>query len=215
VSRDEVAGVVLLRASQALTNLRVRLGGSAGRPPALAPGPFLTLVARVPADPVATVCRDAAAALDGVAAYVYPPRTVHLTVLFLDGVEPEEARPAVIAWAAGRPPLRVATRGIGYSRGSAYLALDGGRALYEARRALARSLRSRRRGPAAIRDRVAVANVARFRAPLTAGAAGRLRRISVPRTRLDLGEVELVQTDKLLSDSATRVLARIALRGRG
>jgi len=206
-----VAGVVLLRASQALTDLSVRLRGNAGRPPALPPGPYLTLVARLPADPVAAVCRDAHAALDGVAAFVYPPHTVHLTVLSLDGLDPEEARRAVLAWAAGRPPVRVATRGVGYSRGSAYLVLDGGRALYEARRALARSLRPRRRGPAAIRDRVAVANFARFRAPLMAGAVERLRRIAVPRTDLDLGEVELVHTDKLLSDSATRALARIAL----
>jgi hypothetical protein len=174
------------------------------------------VVARLPADPVAAVCQDARAALDGVAAFVYPPHTVHLTVLSFEGVdEPDRARPAVLAWAAGRPPLRVVTRGVGYSRGSAYLALDGGRALYEARRALARPFRPRRRGPAAIRDRVAVANFARFRAPLTAGAARRLRRIAIPRTDLDLGELELVHTDKLLSDSATRVLARIKLPGRG
>jgi len=48
---------------------------------------------------------------------------------------------------------------------------------------------------------------------LTDGPFLRLRRISVPRAQLDLGEVELVETDKLLSDSAARVLARIVLPG--
>jgi hypothetical protein len=204
-------GVAVLRIGRRLTDLRVRLLGSAGPPPALAPGPFLTLVSRLGEDSVAELCAGARRALAGFPAHLYPPHTIHLTILFLDGVDPAAARPAVAAWARGRAPLHVRARGIGYARGSAYLALDGGRSLHEARRALARTVGLETGGWASVRNRVAVANFARFRSPLEADVAARLRALPVPPIDLDLAALELVETDKLLSDAATRRLAEVDL----
>jgi hypothetical protein len=201
----------LLRISQAFTCARLLVTGSAGRPPAIDAGPYLTLVARLPEEAVADVCRQAREALAGVPAHVYAPHTVHLTIVAFGNSDPAAVERAVHDWAKGQPPLRLRIAAIGYTNASAYLMLDGGLELHRARRALARAVGLRRAGTAGLRRLVTVANFARFRGPLSREAAARLAAIRVPAIELELSELELVRTDKLLSDRGTIRIAALSL----
>jgi hypothetical protein len=206
------SGLVVVGLGQAMTDFRLRVSGSAGPPPPPSEGPYLSLILRLPEQPLSGACRAASEILDGTGAHLYPPSTVHLTLLSLDdGVDPADVEPALPVWAQGRAPLRVGVRRVGYSTASAFLELRGGEGLLSARRSLARAIGLRRRGLARIRDTVAVANFARFRAPLRREVALRLRRIRLPEEELPLADLELVLTDKVLSDAGTQVLTRVRL----
>jgi 2'-5' RNA ligase len=211
VSWEARSGAALLRISQAFTGARLRVTGSAGRPPAIDAGPYLTLVARLPEEAVADVCRQAREALADVPAHVYTPHTVHLTIVAFGDCDPYAVERAVRDWTKGQPPLRVRIASIGYTNASAYLMLDGGPELREARRALARAAGLRRAGAAGLRRLVTVANFARFRGPLSREAAARLAAIRVPAIEFELSELELVRTDKLLSDVGTTRIAELTL----
>jgi hypothetical protein len=153
-------------------------------------------------------------ALDPGHAY-YAADQLHVTVANLDGLRVPLER--VRRELAAAPPLRLTARGLGVSPGTVLVRvepLDG--AFYRLRR----SLRALGTPPPGVRaavlrpllGRIAFANVVRFSgavSPLFLDELARLR-------RLELGwwtaeEVEIVETDRLLSPAATRVLARIQL----
>jgi hypothetical protein len=204
-------GGALLRIRESLTEARLRVLGSAGPPPGLGGGPFLSVVCRLPGEPTAWVCERVQEALAGTGSRIYPPSTVHLTILDLTGVGRQRANRAVAAWAARQPPLVLSMDRIGYSRASAYVVLRGIPSVMRARAALARSAGR----TSAVRPwdvcGVVLANVACFTAPLRSREAERLRQITPPVSAFRLEAAELVSTDKLLSDAATQQLARVVL----
>ena len=140
---------------------------------------------------------------------------LHVTLANLDGLRvPLERVEDMIAAA---PPLRFAARGLGLSPGTLLLRaepLDG------AFVSLRRSLRALGDAPPGLRaavvrpllGQIAFANVARFSGLVSPAFLREVRRLR----RLELGswtatEVEVVETDRLLSPGATRVLGRIPL----
>jgi hypothetical protein len=204
-------GRLALRALHAGTAARTRLTGAAGLPPRRAAGPFLSCIARLPAPVAAPLCRAVAEAIDP--AGVYPPASVHMTIVNLDGA-PGAGLPARVgAWASAQPPLSAGVAGIGFSRATAFAVLDLDEAALRAARHSLRRVAGARAGPAVVlRDHVAVVNVARFERPLEACAARRLsqlRRFEVP--PFALASVELVRTDKVLSATGTEILGTFAL----
>ena len=191
-----------------------------GRPRSLPPPDvrYLTTIVRVPAhvaaglDPVLERLR----ALDPGHCY-YAPEQLHVTLANLDGLRVPLARAEAVIAAA--PPLAFAARGLGVSPGTLLLRVEPvGDTFVRLRRSL-RALGDPPRGlrAAAVRPllgRTAFANVARFSGPVSRAfldEVGRLR-------PLELGswtarEVDVVETDRLLSPAVTRVLARIRLEG--
>jgi hypothetical protein len=207
-------GRLALRALHAGTAARTRLTGAAGRPPTRPRGPFTSCIARLPPEVAGRLCRVVADAIgpDG----VYPPASVHITIANLDRAPRAELPERVAGWAGGQPALSARVSGIGFSRATAFAVLDlDERALRSARRSL-RGAAGGRAGPAVVlRDHVAAVNLARFERPLEAGAArrlSRLRRVELP--PFALARVELVRTDKVLSEAGTEVLGAYALGGR-
>jgi hypothetical protein len=197
-------------------DLRLRVTGTAGPPPDRAPGPFTSCVARLPPAVAEPLCRAVAEALGAAGApSVYPPDAVHVTIANLDRASAGELPARVAAWADAQPPLRARVAGIGYSRATAFAALDlDESALRAARRGLRRVAGAPEGRSAGLRDRVGAANLARFERPLDAGAGRALTRLrrhgSAPFT---LAAVELVRTDKVLSAAGTEILGAYALRG--
>jgi 2'-5' RNA ligase len=184
-------------------------------PPIGPPPHHTTVVARAPAaiaERLAEVARRVAAPAGS---YLYPTATIHFTVRNLDGLPADDVS-ARIAAVADLPAFDVAARGLGLSPTTAFAQLfpaDG----------TLRHLRRRLDGPSSPRWRpsglgsLAFANVVRV-----PGRPSRELVRSIARHRhTDFGrwtvdEVELVRTDRYLSDEATLVLARISLmRTRG
>jgi hypothetical protein len=206
-------GRLALRVLHAGTAARTRLTGAAGRPPARPQGPFTSCVARLPAEVAGRLCHAVAEAIgaDG----VYPPGSVHITIANLDRAPLAELPARVAGWAGEQRPLSARVAGIGFSRATAFAVLDlDERALRAARRSL-RGVAGVRAGPAVmLRDHVAAVNLARFERPLEADAARRLfplRRVELP--PFAVAHVELVRTDKVLSETGTEILATYALGG--
>jgi hypothetical protein len=178
---------------------------------------YLTTIVRVPPEIAARLepVLDHLRALDG-RHHFYAPEQLHVTIANLDGLRGSLAT-AERALAAA-PPLPLAARGIGLSPSTALLRvepLDG--EFLRLRRRL-RALGDPTPGvrAALVRPalgRIAFANVVRFSGSVEPALLAELARLR----RLDLGswtarEVEIVQTDRLLSPGVTRVIARIPLQ---
>jgi 2'-5' RNA ligase len=202
---------------------------SAGRRPAALPpsGPaaavHLTTVVRLPAAVAAALAPvvERLRAL-GPGHHWYPPQTLHVTVMNLDGLAPSIGGPApgdpaapVRELVAAHPPFRLAVRGLGVAPGGVFaLALPGDATLRSLRDGLARlpagGTRRRRVGRG-----LGHANLVRFSGPVTArflAEVAGLRRQDFGTFTVD--EVELVRTDRLLSPQGTTTLGRLPLAGR-
>jgi 2'-5' RNA ligase len=192
-------------------------GRATGRPPPHGDRRrFLSLVVRLPAG-IAERLAWAAASLGAIQPehYFYPSADIHLTVVGLAD------RPGVAervgAAIAHRPPFELEVGGLNASAETVFAELYP---LGPALRALRGELRlaeSREHGLASrwLRRRLAHANVVRFAAPVDArllAAVGRLRRARFG--RFEVGEMELVHGDRVLSAPATRTLGRFRLGGR-
>jgi 2'-5' RNA ligase len=177
---------------------------------------YLTTILRVPPEIAAGLepVLDRLRAVEPQHSY-YAPEQLHVTLANLDGLrEPLDRVERVVASAQ---PLRLATRGLGLSPGTALLRvepLDGEfLRLRRELRALGDPAPGRRAALVRpLHGRIAVANVARFSGAVSGELLDELARLR----RLDLGswtatEVEIVRTDRLLSPEVTRVVARIAL----
>jgi 2'-5' RNA ligase len=174
---------------------------------------FLTTVVRLPAE-VAERLAEAASGLDRIQPghYLYPPQSIHLTVLGLADVP--DAERAVEAAVHGHRPFALEVRGLNLSRDTAFAELHPRGTELRALRKDLRAVESHEHGSVSrwIRRRLAHANVVRFRAPVErrlVAEVGRLRRVSFG--EFEVAEVELVHTDKVLSDAGTRTLARYRL----
>ena len=193
---------------------RLRLGGRSHALPSET-ARHVTTIVRVPA--------EVAAALEPVlerlrrldpAHHYYECDTLHVTVANLDRVDaPLDRVPVVVA---RHRPLELEARGLNLSPSTVFVRV---RCLDPALRELRRDLRGLPHRRAALSSRVlgaiAFANVVRFSGPVSAeflAEVGRRRRADFGRWMAS--ELELVETDRLLSAGATRVLARISLSGR-
>lgn len=189
---------------------RTRRGRHEPLPPLGPPAEHVAVVARLPIA-IADVLAEAARGLaTPPGSYLYPPATIHFTVRNLDGLA--DADVAAAAAVAAGTGFDVAARGLGLSPATVFVQLfPDGDAL--------RSLRSRldelgppRRRPPGLAD-LAFANVVRFasRPPRRlVRSVGQHRRTEFGRWRVE--QLELVRTDRYLSDAATVVLARIPPR---
>jgi hypothetical protein len=174
---------------------------------------FVSCIARLPAE-IAARLEEAAEPLGRIQPehHRYPADEIHMTVLGLaDSAGAEELAPIF----AQHGPLTIEVGGLNVSSSTVFAELyPHGPGLLTLRRDLRRA-ESDEHGPAArwLRRRLAHANVIRFGTPvdprLLTGVGG-LRRARFGRFRIE--EVELVRTDKVLSDAGTRTLGRFTLR---
>lgn len=178
---------------------------------------LLSTVVRLPPDFAARL-RTAALALPDLARHhVYPAETVHMTVLSLEGADPDGVRAAVRAAVAATPPFEVQVLGLGLSPGTVFAQLlPSSRALAELRLRVAQVPRTGLARPLAVPPLrgFAHANLVRFRGPVSPAlvhAVGARRREPLGTFRVD--QVELSRGDKVLSADATTVLERIRLGG--
>jgi 2'-5' RNA ligase len=189
---------------------RTRPGNGEPLPPLGPPSHHTTVVARAPAA-IAEALADTARRLEAPGgSYLYPRGTIHYTVRNLDGVDEDDVQ-ARIAAVADLPAFDLDVRGLGLSPTTAFAQL------FPADGTLSH-LRRRLDGPGSRRWRppglgsLAFANVVRV-----PGRPSRELMRSVARHRhTDFGrwtveEIELVRTDRYLSDAATVVLAGIPL----
>jgi 2'-5' RNA ligase len=193
-----------------------RYAGTTRREPAsvsLGERRYVTTVVRLPAE-VAEQLAAAGSGLLGARSshYPYPPQSIHLTVLGLaDGAGLEQD---VREIAKRHPPFGVEVRGLNVSRETVFAELyPVGSGLRELREGL-RHLESREHGPASrwLRRRLAHANLIRFAGRAEPGLLAGVGRLRAARFgRFDVAEIELVQTDKVLSDQGTRTLGRFPL----
>jgi hypothetical protein len=199
---------------------RVRLrrrGHSHALPPASAR--HVTTILRVPAEVGATI-EPVLARLRRLdpGHHYYPPDALHVTVVNLDRLRaPLEGIPALVS---PHRPLELEARGLSLSPTSVFVRVHVlGPALRDLRNDL-RGLPHERAGLRGVLSRrllgaIAFANVARFSGPVGRpflDEVARLRRHDFG--RWTASEVELVETDRLLSAASTRVLARMPLTGR-
>jgi 2'-5' RNA ligase len=175
---------------------------------------FLTTAIRLPAE-IAERLADASSRLDRAQAgqYLYPPRSIHLTVLGLADVPAAEVE---VEAAVGRNrPFAIEVRGLNLTRDTVFAELHPRGAGLRALRDDLRAVESREHGSVSrwLRRRIAHANLIRFAVPVDrrlVAEVGRLRATFFG--EFEAREVELVRTDKVMSDAGTRTLARFALR---
>jgi hypothetical protein len=145
--------------------------------------------------------------IDGCAShYVYPVHTVHVTVCNLDAatVDVEDGIACLRRMALPAPTLAIG--GIGCSPDTLFLRCTFATAFAELRSAVRRAFGVTRSRPSSwFYSSVAFANVVRFNGPgvwpgpIEVGAV------------VTVVELEVVWTDRFLSDAGTQVLARIPL----
>ena len=194
----------------------LRRGGSRRLPPTEIR--HLTTIVRVPDEVAAALAPllDRLRRLDPAHVY-YAPEQLHVTVANLDGLRVPLDR--VERELAGSPPLRLAAAGLSLSPGTVLVPV---RPLDDAFLELRRALRALGDAPPGLRGaalrpllgRIAFANAVRFSGPVSRAFLDEVAALR----RIRLGawtarEVEIVHTDRLLSPGATRVLARVPLRG--
>jgi 2'-5' RNA ligase len=184
-----------------------------GRAPEIGSPRYLTTVVRLPPE-VSEPLAEAAARTAGERSghYLYPPHTIHLTVMSLD--ERSEPEPMVEASLAGHPGFAIEVGGLNVSRDTVFAEL---RPIGPAFEAIRRDLRAGESGEhrAAsrwLRRRLAHANLIRFGGPVGPGLIDAVARLRLARFgSFQVAEVELSRTDKVLSDAATRPLGAFRL----
>jgi 2'-5' RNA ligase len=174
---------------------------------------FLTTVIRLPGE-IAERLADAASRLDRVQTghHLYPPDSIHLTVLGLADVPGVEA--GVKAAVGRNRSFAIEVRGLNLTRDSVFAELRPRGPGLMALRSDLRAVESHEHGSISrwVRRRLAHANLIRFAVPADrrlVAEVGRLRRAGFG--DFEAGEVELVHADKVMSDAGTRTLARFAL----
>jgi hypothetical protein len=174
---------------------------------------YVTTVVRLPVE-IAGQLAAAGSSLLGARSphYSYPPPSIHLTVLGLaDGVGLEDD---VREIAKRHPPFGVEVRGLNVSRETVFAELyPVGSGLRELREGL-RHVESHEHGAASrwLRRRLAHANLVRFAGQVEPGLLAEVGRLRAARFgRFDVAEIELVQTDKVLSEQGTCILGRFPL----
>jgi 2'-5' RNA ligase len=201
-----------------------RLRLTAGRrafelpPQGLAAADHLTTVVRVPDDVAAALgaAQERLRRLDPRHHY-YPPQTMHLTVANLDHM-PAGVSDRIGPVLEGLRPVDVLVRGLGVSPTTVFarvLPKDSG--MRELRNRLA-ELAPKPLRPS-LGDRamlhLSFVNVVRFRGPVSAALLREVVRLrAAPVGRFSITEVELVRTDRLLSDAGTQLLQRFPLGAR-
>jgi hypothetical protein len=179
----------------------------------------VTTIVRVPAEVGAALepVLERLRALDPGHHY-YPLDSVHVTLANLDGLDGPLDR--VEAAIAAFPRLSFAAGGLGLSPGTVLARVRPlGEGFFRLRGELrglgAPAAGIRGRAARSLLDRIAFANIVRFSGVVSepfVAEIGRLRNIELGTWTAK--EVELVETDRLLSPAATRLLARIPLSGR-
>ncbi|MGH2924956.1 MAG: 2'-5' RNA ligase family protein [Solirubrobacterales bacterium] len=195
----------------ALTSRWLRASGTRireRRAPEIGAPRYLTTVVRLPPE-VSEPLAEAAARTAGERSghYLYPPHTIHLTVVSLDACS--EPEPMVESALAGHPGFEVEVGGLNVSRDTVFAEL---RPIGPALKAIRRDLRvgeSSEHGAASrwLRRRLVHTNLIRFGGPVGPGLIDRVARLRRARFgSFQVAEVELARTDKVLSDAATRPL---------
>ncbi len=175
--------------------------------------PHLTVVTRLPAALAESIRASVMALPDVGAHYVYPATDLHVTILNLDGSRATSERHRVRAATqvlATTARFSLSLQGFGVSRSSVYAEVyDESRALWALRGGLASATRCAVPLP---RRLLGFVNVIRFRSTEVSALVRAVRPLDRhPIGRLDVACAEVVRTDKLLSQRATTLLARIEL----
>jgi hypothetical protein len=198
--------------------------------------PIYTLVARLP-DSVAIAAHDAlCSGHDWSGHYVYPPSTLHMTVLFLTpylGVDARtgeaeqtfrttRARGIVAEALSDMPPMRFRARGLNVFASTVFLQLlphvpGAPREIRERLSGRMRAARFLGANPeayeAGLAWDLAFANVVRFRRGVNGAVVKAVEKLrDVDFGDVTLSKVEYVRTDKLLSSPRTTSLASFDLR---
>ncbi len=175
--------------------------------------PYLTVVTRLPAS-LAESIHASVMALPAVDThYVYPATDMHMTILNLDGSRATSERDRVRAAThvlATTARFSLSLQGFGLSRSSVYAEVyDESRALWALRSRLASATSCAVPLPKRL---LGFVNVVRFRSTEVSALVRAVRaRNRHPIGRLDVSCAEVVRTEKLLSQRATTLLARIEL----
>jgi hypothetical protein len=139
--------------------------------------------------------------------YVYPASTVHVTVANLDAarIDVDRALERLRDDDLEAPQLRIGR--LGCSPDTLFLRCTTDDRFERLRRAVRAAFGVEPAAPPATRlfERLAVANVARFDGP------GEWARVRVRPTLVECRELQIVRTDRYLSDAGTVVVARIPL----
>jgi hypothetical protein len=140
----------------------------------------------------------------------YPPHTVHVTVANLDESTVDIESAVASLQRRALDPVSISIEGIGCSPDTLFLRCVYGPAL-AALRAEVRQVfglgRPSRRAVGALFSQLTFANVVRFDGAGTWPGRGHTR------ATVELRALEVVRTDRYLSDAGTTVLARIPLEG--
>jgi hypothetical protein len=170
-------------------------------------------VIRLPAE-IAERLAGAASRLDRVQPghYLYPPHTIHLTVLGLADVG--RAATEVEAAVGRSRRFAIEVGGLNLTRDSVFAELHPRGSGLMALRSDLRPVESHEHGSVSrwVRRRLGHANLIRFGPPVDrrlVAEVGRLRGAGFG--EFEAGEVELVHADKVMSDAGTRTLARFPL----
>jgi 2'-5' RNA ligase len=188
-------------------------GPSRGHLDAVGEPRFLTSVIRLPGE-IAERLAGTASRLDALQPghYLYPPASIHLTVLGLADVAGAAAE---VEAAVGRNrPFAIEVGGLNLTRDTVFAELRPRGPGLTALRSDLQAVESPEHGSISrwIRRRLAHANLIRFTMPVDrrlVAEVGRLRKAGFG--EFEAGEVELVHTDKVMSERGTRTLARFAL----
>jgi hypothetical protein len=160
---------------------------------------YLSAVTRVPAVAVPRI-------EVGDESYLYPPDTVHVTVAWLDRATVDIDTAMEVLQMQQLEAPRVLIRGLGCSADSLYLWCEHDWHFQYLRRAVYRAFGVRRRGPRRrLRDTLSYARVVRFegRGWWPGPAPGDVD--------VTVMSIEIVRTDRMLSDEGTTVLAKLPL----
>ena len=193
--------------------LLVRRGEHALPPHGAGHAIHVTAVSRLPLERARAIA-DALQPLHDAASghYLYPPETMHLTIRNLDGLGADAlARAAELL--RQTPAFEVELRGLNVSAETVFAqALPIGPSLSSLRRRLGNAAGGSGRPRGRLAAQVAHVNLIRFdgRVGVALLKAVALRR-SIALGRLPVTDVEIVETDRLLSTAGTRTLERIAL----
>lgn len=171
---------------------------------------FLSCVVRLPGG-IGERLAEAASSLGRIQPehYLYPPSDIHLTIAGLADLPDVSER--VAAAVSGHRPFNVEVHALNVSPGTVFAEFHPrGPGL----RAHLRAIESGEHGPTSrwLRRRVAHANVMRFGPPVDPRLIAAVRKLrGTGFGCFEVGEVEVVHTDKVLSGAGTPTLGRLRL----